>query len=215
MTITHRIGIVREKSSRSTVSSTRKSKTRRYVACIVTTTTQRTLDLMAAERTEAAAAVAEASAQLAALEKLFGMTTEQALTKQKRNEDLWFGDHKPGSRGILDVEREIAIELDGLDYWKRPQRGDLKQRARERLVAEGRVDPFDKNGIYAFVTTHQRKSDAQWLLDHQPKLQLGDQAVVSWHQSMALAEKALGSREANFHREQGDAVEIRTDIEVR
>lgn len=92
--------------------------------------------------------------------------------------------------------------------------------ARKDLEARGFEYPWDETGSdYSVVHAASNHSAAvnalTWHTERMAQAPLGSQAVISWHQSEALAHKALGTAACDSIRARGDTIEVRTDITVR
>jgi len=205
----HTIQIVSEKNSNGTVSSTRKSENRQYAACLVATTTEASLRIDAEKLAQTEKERAEWTAKLNTLLAKLGMTVEQAEAQHKADSDRWY-DRK---EGFFETKTRIRQErhAKGAGEWNPVSDEDAKK----DLFARGFVDPYDREGAFGIHEAAGRVEQLTKTIANWKSPRLGSQGVISWHGSVALAQKALGSREAQWAQKQGDTVQIRTDIEVR
>lgn len=211
----HTIELAVEKSSRSTVSSTRETTGRRYVACLVTTTTEASLRIAEKTKVELEAKVETTKKVLDAALAKWGCTAEEAEAAHKARSDRWYRSED----GLFETESRIRREYEAKNGG-RMYLGSVKKEAAADLIARGFEDPYDKVGsnYEVCVAAYEHKSavnQLEWHVAVMKQAPLGSQAVLSWHQTEALAQKALGSHAADACRKRGDKVEIRTDISVR
>lgn len=171
MAFIHTIQVANEKKSGSTVSSTRKSENRRYLACIVATTTEASLAINAEKYEEIAGKLVDAKIQASNLSAKLGMTLEQATAHYEAAKKEWYD-------------------------------------------RDGSPDPHDMDGPYGLVRLHADMDLYKRHIARRQTLTIGSQAVVSWHGTVSLAQKALGSRECVWAQQRGDTLAIRTDIEI-
>lgn len=209
MKIVHSIGLASEKRISGTVTATRTSTTRRYTACLVATTTERSLEIAAAKKVALETAIVTAEANLAtALAKYPGMTIEAAEAEHTATSERWYA-REDGYFATSDRIRKER-EAKGESTWVRE--GEVKA----DLLARGIKEPFDKNTSYAICAAASElkvaRNKLEWHVERMPKL--GSQGVISWHATPALAQKALGGREAQHIAKLGDKIEIRTDITI-
>jgi hypothetical protein len=231
MALIHTIKINEEKSSRSTVSSTRKSDSRRYEACLVVTTTKRSLEIDAAAKADTKKKLAETKAEVERLSAQYGMTVEEADAEHEARSEAWYGkshwvdDPDSGgkrqvieSEGLFDIERRLRAETAaalGIQTY-RVNQAEIERQAKAELKARGLVDPFDDNTSYALHIAGHEAKGLEYRLEHWPELKEGSQAVISWHTTVDNARKAAASPSKVEHwTKRGDTVEVRTDIEVR
>lgn len=209
MKIVHSIALVSEKKVSGTVTATRTSTSRQYTACIVATTTERSLQITAAKKVEMEANIVAKEAALgAALAKYPGMTVASAEAEHKALSEQWYS-HEDGYFATADRMRKECV-ASGKSTWI--QEGEIKA----DLFARGKKDPFDRNSSYAIchaaIELKGAQSALEWHVKRMPAL--GSQGVLSWHATPALAQKALSSREAQHFAKLGDTIEIRTDITI-
>jgi hypothetical protein len=209
MALIHTIQVVSEKRSGSTVSSTRKSETRRYLACIVTTTTVRTLELDAAKKADIETELSELrKPMLADLRAKFGnITVEAAQAWHKAASERWYN-QVDGRFPTMDKFRDAYKAKHDLSSFHPFQNFEVEAEA--DMIARGFEHPF--KGQYEIVEAASRIESCERQLAHWYKLVLGSQAVVSWHGNVGLAQKAMGS--LDYLRTRGDEVTIRTDITI-
>lgn len=210
----HTIELAVEKSSRNTVSSTRETTGRRYVACLVATTTEASLRIAEKTKVEMEAKVVATKKALDAEIAKWGVSVEQAEANHKERSDRWYNNVD----GVLETGSRLRKALE--EKTGRPNYGSMRDEATADMIARGFVDPYDKvNTDYGVVAASFEHTSAVRTLEYHVAVMaqapLGSQAVISWHQSEALAQKALGARDADACRKRGDKVEIRTDISVR
>jgi hypothetical protein len=212
---THTIQITGNKRSCGTSdSSKRESTTRRYVACLVATTTERTVALQTAKRNELSAEKAEVETKLAAECARQGLTVEQAKEELHRLAVIW--NKEANYYGVC---RRIADELMAANPGKYSSSFTLSLSdevivlAKAELAARGYKCPDDENGLKEIAHLDWRRSCLEDNINRNSD-ELGSQAVLSWHLTAANATQALNAREAEYRRQQGDNVEIRTDIQV-
>lgn len=208
MALIHTIQIANEKHSGSTVSSTRKSETRKYLACLVATTTEASLRIDAEKLAQTEKERAEWQAKLDELTAKLGMTVEQAEAQHKAESDRWYN-REDGLFATKDrIRKERAAK--GAGEWNHVSDDTVKA----DMLARGLVDPYNRNGAFGI---HEAAQKVEWLtktLADWNSPRLGSQAVLSWHGTVGLAQKALTSREATYAQSKGDTVAIRTDITI-
>lgn len=196
MALIHTIQIANEKSSKSTVSSTRRSDTRKYLACLVTTTTEETIALNLAAKAKIEAELAENTRIAADLYAKLGHTPETMKAAHDAASKEWF-----------DKLFAVRRELSGPNY-------------RHVTDAEAEAVVFERHGLtnpyktdLATLNAVERKVEcATKTLDRWTTPVLGSQAVVSWHGTVGLAQKAAGAEHVGG--DKGDTVSIRTDIQI-
>lgn len=223
MTLIHTIQINEEKSSKSTVSSTRKSQGRRYEACLVVTTTKRSLEIDAAAKAETERKLAEAQAEVERLSAQYGMTVEQADAEHEARSEAWYGrNEQTGERtgeGFLDICSRLRKEMsdqERIAYYRGNREASIDAKAKAELESRGLVDPYDKNTSYALSIAGSEVRTLTGRLERWETLTEGSQAVISWHTSVDNAHKAAASpSKVGYWEQRGDKVEVRTDIEVR
>jgi hypothetical protein len=205
MALIHTIQVVDEKRNHSTVSSTRKSETRRYLACIVATTTEASLKIDAGKKAAVEAELVTAKARLAELTAKFGMTPEEAEAKHEVESDRWYNRED----GIFETGQRIRLAKSGSTYG---HVHNLDSIVKADLLARGFVDPYDKSGTYGICDVYSTVRRCEATLKGWFKLTLGSEGVISWHGTTDLAQKAMGS--LDYIRERGDTLAIRTDITI-
>ena len=207
----HSIALQTEKSSNTTVSSTRETTGRRYVACLVATTTESSVRIAEAKKAELEQLVATTSAALDAAVAKWGCTVEQAKADHEARSERWYnrvdGYHETASR----LRDAVSAKSGG--RWM----GSMENEAKSDLIARGFANPYDKTGsnyevVDAAFKADTAKNQLAWHVSH-GMWPLGSQSVISWHQSVALANKAIAG--CDPIRARGDSVTVRTDIEVR
>lgn len=206
MALIHTIALVNERSLNGTVSSTRTSASRRYTACVVATATAEAVRLDQAWRAAEQAALAEAQAKLAEAQAQTGLSIEAAEVEHARLVGRWCN----RKDGLYATEERLRRER-GVTLWA-PFPADA---AKRDLIARGFVDPFDGTGVGAVVMANQQVAVHSYDLACRPPVALGQQGVVTWCGSVALAQKALGSHGAKYIASLGYSLQVRTDIEVR
>lgn len=214
----HTIQIAGNDRVKGVVSATRKSDSRRYTACIVATTTERTLQVNADRKTKAQADLADWRAKLAErTAKHNGMTVEQATAWEKDASDKWYGrdtELPKGGTGF-DVGYFGACEQARKELNCRYGDTDkVRARATEIMISRGFADPYDKTSPAGIVEAAEMIKRLEESLSAWKTPVLGRQGVVSWHANVTNASKSLSSVEYLTVRE-GKKLEIRTDIEIR
>lgn len=205
-TYLHTIPLVNERPILPRVSSRRQSKWR-HEACLVVTTTQRTLDIEASTRARIEAQLADAQAEFSRLQGLLGLTPDAAQVTDQARVDAWYG---PG--GYERVLRQIREELQAPNsLWTAEDEQAARELAKEELTRRGLADPLDPNGPHWLLVAASACEAYKWQLAKRPVLVIGSQAVVSWHQTKASAHK---NPDLNFWRKRGYDVEVRTDLVV-
>lgn len=209
MTIIHTMQLQNEvKNPCCTTGSTRRSESRRYAACLVSTATEQSLVISAKKLAATKASLVEAAAAVYALEAERGMTVAEARAQNKVEHDRWYDVGR-----IFDVEHEIEAAAGSP---RRAVNHDATQKAaKARLVAAGFVDPYDEAGTWGLCIAGDRAKDLLWKVEHHRTRTIGEQSVLSWHLTSSNAQKALGARDATYALGRGDTVEVRTDIAVR
>jgi len=220
MTLVHTIKINDEKSSKSTVSSTRKSQSRRYEACLVVTTTKRSLEIDAAAKAETERKLAEARAEVARLSAKYDMTVEEADAEHEARSEAWYGREGNDGEGYFDICRRLRegmSDQERISYYRGgSRRQSIEDKAKAELKERGLTDPFDKDTSYALYLAGHEVRCQEGRLERWEELREGSQAVISWHTTVDNARKALGSpSKVGYWERRGDTVELRTDIEVR
>lgn len=203
MALIHTIQIASEKSSGSTVSSTRKSETRRYTACIVATTTEATIMHFEQVREKAMAKKAQAEKVIELLTAKLGMTVEEARAKLDTTASAWhkaFFAAKDEIRAKRGQQYGHVTDAEGAAWAKKngavnPYENEFGGKSELLLLSEAAHDLFSAERTIG-----------------NPIPSLGSEAVLSWHHSVPLAEKALASHDHVAR--QGDKLTVRTDITV-
>jgi len=196
------------RNPRCATGSTRRSETRRYAACLVATSTERSVQIAAEKLAANKAALVEAETKLATLEAERSMTADAAREQNKVENRRWYDEGK-----IFDLETAIADEAGSPRWgvnWKK-----VRETAKAQLIANGYVDPYDPANTWGLCVASDLVNDLRYKVENHCARAVGRQCVVSWHLTAANAQKALGARDAAFFCERGDAVAVRTDIEVR
>jgi len=228
MKFIHTIVIENEKASKSTVSSTRITTSRRYQACLVTTTTAKSVVLNAANLKDLQSQLTQALIEIEVQSEKWGLTYEEALAEHQARAEAWAGkchwEKQPDDtqklvviqEGYLDlaesINRQLSQEGDFSDLLANRPKADAL--AKEEMMRRGFVDPEDINTSYALVIAWEVKQAFEDQIKAKSPLALGSQAVISWHASKDLAQKALNGHTADYWRSLGDTVEVRTDIKV-
>lgn len=208
MALIHSIQVVSEKKCNGTVSATRKSENRKYLACIVATTTEASLRIDAEKLAETEKKRAEWVTKLNDLLTKTGMTVEQAEAQHKADSERWYNRED----GLFETKNRIRKEraAKGAGEWNHVTDEEVKA----DLFARGFVDPYNREGAFGI---HEAAQQVEWLTKTVANWKspiLGSQGVVSWHGTTALAAKAMTSRECEAARRNGDTLEIRTDIVI-
>lgn len=212
---------------------TRTSKTRAYRACLVAVMTQEVIEGFRAEIAKAEARLAETTLDLSDLVAARGMTLEAAKAiYEQENHPLGDGQSYPdiSLAEYKAVKAELGIEDNSQESYKR-----VDAEATRRLEARGIKNPQRKDGPAdilqaGWCVEMHRRNIAHWTEKLQ-KAAVGNEEVISWHLSMANAEKALGTpghepkrnrygiqagpSEADRYRKQGYTIRISTTFEVR
>jgi hypothetical protein len=214
----HTIQIVGDIRVKGVVSATRKSDNRRYTACIVATTTERSLQVNADRKAKAQADLTDWRVKLAErTARHNGMTVEQAKTWERDTTDKWYGRDKELPKGGSGFDVGYWAALDQARKELNCRHGDtdkVRARATEIMVARGFADPYDKTSPAGIVEAAEMIGRLEESLSTWKTPVLGAQGVVSWHANVANASKSLSSVEYLTVRE-GKKLEIRTDIEIR
>lgn len=205
MALIHTIQIAVEKKSGNTVSSTRKSENRRYTACIVATTTEATIAYHEAERAKGVMMKADAEARIARLSEKLGMTAEEADKKLSALGSAW-------NKARWAAQDAIRAERN------QPYGHVTDAEGEARAKKNGAVNPYynedgSKSDLYFLAMAGHDLRSAEYMIERNAAPALGSEAVLSWHHSVALADKAMASHAHVAKR--GDKLTIRTDIEVR
>lgn len=192
-----------EKRISGTVSATRTTTGRRYTACIVATTTEKSVEIAKAEYAGWEAELAKQTKLLADATARFNMTLEEA---KAHTDAAWDAEYKETQK----IQQKIREANPALRYVNVVEIKHL-------IVAEyaklGLPKAFDKeNTPYAIVDAAREIESLTWRLANRKPLPLGTQGVVSWHVTTELAQKALGA--LDHLRKTGDRLDIRTDIKV-
>jgi hypothetical protein len=210
MAIIHTIQIANEKNSGSTVSSTRKSESRHYLACLVATTTEASIRIAQEKKADLEKQLVAAQAVLTAECARWNTTAEAATANHEALSERWYN-HEDGIFPTQDKYRK-AYEAEKKVQWTAIR---FEKEAREDLEARGIMYPYDKeNSSYSVVEAASKVNGLQGSLERHTIPVLGSQAVLSWHGNVGLAQKALASREATYAQSRGDNVAIRTDITI-
>jgi len=209
MAFIHTIQITNEKHVSGTVSATRKSENRKYAACLVATTTETSLKVDAEKLANTVKERDEWQAKLTALITKLGMTVEQANAQHQADSDRWYNRED----GLFPTTERLRNEriAKGDGRWVQVPDQDVKA----DLLARGFADPYDREGAFGIHEAAQRVEMLNRTLTNWKSPVLGSQGVLTWCGSVALAQKAMGAREAEWARKQGDTVQIRTDIEIK
>jgi hypothetical protein len=208
MALIHTIQIQSEKRCSGTVSATRKSETKKYLACIVATTTEASLKVDADKKAAIEKELADWQVKLAALIAKLGITVEQAEATHKADSERWYN-REDGLFATKDrIRKERAAK--GAGEWNHVTDTEVKA----DLFARGFVDPYDRNGAYGI---HEASERVEWhtrTLANWKAPVIGSQGVLTWCGNLGLAQKAIGGKEAQWAQKQGDTVAIRTDITI-
>ena len=128
----------------STISATRTSENRRYMACLVITTTEASVRVNAMRRAAAEVSLIAWRETLAERRKLHrGMTVEQAQSWTKDITNKWYGQNDDGS-----FKKDVYTYWTALDQ-ARHEVGDrhhsdrASKRAHEIMIKRGFADPYD------------------------------------------------------------------------
>jgi hypothetical protein len=179
----------------------RESASRTYACCIVITVTRATVEYWDAKKLLATSDLARAKADLARLTSKLGLTPAQAKAEVKRLTEIWFNDK------------------DGLFVTENRLRGDryvdVRVPAKADMLARGFVDPWDQEGPEGIVEAAEAIERLTRSLACWGTPAVGSEGVVSWHQSVALGNKALGGREVGWRLKEGYTAAVRTDVKVR
>lgn len=207
MSYVHVIQINDEKASGSTVSSIRRSETRKYLACVVATTTEETVRHYADNRRASERELAGWEVKLTERCAVHGMTEGQAEEWFKQAKDRWFR----SADGYFDTKERLYAEsgrrLNGARL------NELTKLTKESLKARGFQDPFDPESPYGISEAASKAASARAALQHWSKVPaVGSQAVLSWHTTETLAQKAIGG--PSGVRPNGDRLDVRTDIRI-
>jgi hypothetical protein len=181
------------------VTEKRTSARRQYLACIVATVTETTLGVHAVERAKMATELADWRLKLEARKAALGLTVPEAEERHEAARLRWY---KPGD-GFLEV----------LDRYRGVGGQDRRhEAARQEMVSRGHEDPYDVAGPWGVCEAdHKVTGLAAGLARGCPPV-VGSQCVVSWHGTVALAQKSVGSLKWLVSR--GEALSVRTDITI-
>ena len=203
MALIHTVPINGNLKVKGAVSSTRKSETRRYEACIVTTVTPRAIEMQAEHKAEIERELAAWNEKLTARIAQTGKSVAEAVAWYQAAAKKWHGNE----------DRAITTRL---IHENRNLFGtQLHEAVRKEMVAKGYEDPYDKSGIYGVCDAASEVERRQRSLDRWSPLVLWTEGVISWHGTLRNAQKALGSRECTHYAERGYHLVVRTDITVR
>lgn len=207
----HTITLYQEKQNFSKVRSTRRSN-RRYVACLVATTTHKSLAINDAALVELRQNIKQEEARIEWLTGLLKLSHAEAEAVATQQAAAWWASY-------FDTKKEVIRRLAGtLD----PRAGAIvavnddrvASMVREDLLGRGLVDPYAADSPHALCAAHSQLKFLAESLNGWQRPPLGSQAIISWHLTLANAQRALLAAEAFFWRQKGDCVELRTDIQV-
>lgn len=193
---------------------TRKSESRHYTACVVSTVTDATIASYAAKKTEIEAELAAARVVCAERMALYGMTVEQATAWHKDVSAKWYGRDenthaKLEAPGYHDVFEELRAGRSNFF-------GEAAHEATTKaMIKRGYVKPYDVESPYGILYAAQAVASREKTLADWRDPVLGAQGVLSWHGTAALAHKEIGSGTARHFAEEGYKLEVRGDIAVR
>lgn len=205
----HTISIAGGRRGSGVVTATRKSENRIYTACIVVTTTARSVEIDAAHQVRGQEELGAARAKLVRLTAKHGMTLEAATAWCKAAHERWYN----GADGFFPTMEKLRAARRAAHGGSHLDRFDYHEAAKADLLRRGFAYEYDLEGPggipdSASMIEGMEKRLAGWNFPVP-----GSQGVVSWHATPALAHKALGS--LSWPAKDGLAVEVRTDITVR
>lgn len=203
MAFIHTIKVVSEKRTGTMVSATRTSEGRKYLACVVVTTTEASIRIAEEKKASTQAELAKAKKAQAELAAALGLTVEEALAQAKVAQERWYG---PG--GWFDTSQEIRKERN-LGY---THISEFEHDIMARMLKNGFVYPYGTEGIGGVSTLQEQIRRCEGSLDYNKIPVLGSQGVLSWHGSVQLAQKAMAGYD--HWQAKGDTLEIRTDITI-
>lgn len=207
--LVHTIAIENEVRLNGTVTSTRKSEGRRYLACVVATATEATVRAHDAQKAKLEAELAECRAKLAGLEAKYGTTAAEVKAWHDEVEARWFDSGTPNPVGYHATKERIAKEQ-GFDRYSFAESLTLAD-----LASRGYVKPFQAGTKYDVQAAQREVERREVGLSYLRVPVVGQQAVICWCGTAALAQKAAGGRDAKWVANQGWQISVRTDITVR
>lgn len=209
-TTTHTISINENPRIRSgTVSAKRVSKSRMYDACVVATATEKTVADRALGQADHEKQVADLTPALESVLKANGYESVESFeAAHKAASDAWYG---PRHEARMKLSREREAETGKRMYFLTDAEGIAVEAA---LVASGLVNPYE--GVMGTIEKLVRslRGHQQAIAIHKKQnVQVGDQIVVTWCRTPALADKALRTNN-KYYGPRGFALAVRTDITV-
>jgi hypothetical protein len=179
----------------------RKSASRHYQACIVATVTQAAVRADTDKRASLVKALDEQLAHSAALQDKLGMTVADAQARYEQLRERWY--------------RKYSDTLGRVHESTGAMGNRLHELATDEMVKGGFENPYDRTGSYALVDLGAQIDTRQRQLRDWKNLTLGNQRVLSWHTTAALAHKAMAGSYCRGFVERGHQVQVRTDLSVR
>lgn len=210
-TTTHTIKINENPRIRSgTVSAKRVSKSRMYDACVVATATQKAVADRALGLADHETHLAGLTPALESVLKANGYESVESFeAAHKAANDAWYG---PRHEARMKRSREREAETGKRMHFLTDAEGAEVEAA---LEATGLVNP--DTGMMGTIHKLVRalRGHQQAVAAHKRQnVQAGDQIVVTWCRTPALAEKALRTN-AKYYGPRGFDLAVRTDIEVK
>jgi hypothetical protein len=209
-TTTHTIRINENPHIRAnTVSAKRVSKSRMYEACVVATATEKAVADRAIGLADHEARLADLKPALDAALKANGYCSLESFeAAYKAAVDAWYG---PRHEARMKRSNERGAETGNRFYFMTDAEGAEVDAA---LEATGLVNPT--TGV--MDTLHQLvrnlRGHEQAIATHKKQnVQVGDQIVVTWCRTAALAHSALRTN-MKWYGPRGFALTVRTDIEI-
>jgi hypothetical protein len=209
---THTVKLAKEKDSLSMVRPTRKSN-RRYAACLITTSTLRSVQIANANLQEKQRALRETEDKIDKLSYQTGLTYAAAKELLRKQEREYFDAYH---LEYAKIRNELATSNDVRDRVRTAiyRQKDIHSETRKVLLARGISDPGFDNPVYTLVKAHETLQFLKKFIAEWKPLEVGSQAVISWHSTLEHAKRALSGATAGCWRQRGDMVEVCTAIKV-
>jgi hypothetical protein len=209
-TTTHTIRINENPRIRAnTVSAKRVSKSRMYEACVVATVTEQAVADRALKLADHEARVVELKPALDAVLKANGYGSVEAFeAAHTAAVQAWYG---PRHEARMKRSNERGAETGNRFYFLTDAEGAEVEAA---LEATGLVNPTAgvMNTLHQLVRT--LRGHEQSIATHKKQnVQVGDQIVVTWCRTAALAHSALKTNH-KWYGPRGFSLAVRTDIEI-
>lgn len=177
---------------------------RTYSACVVATATLATVEHETNQLMAAETALARTDAELVALKARMGLTVEEATALHTAALTVWWALVRTYEDKVREGRVGLARALTDAD----------RKRAKDLATADGHLDPYLPGNPHDLVELDRQNQNARRSIAHYTKrnVKVGDQMVVSWHKDVNAAQKGL--KDAQYLRQTGFTLEIRTDVIV-